>query len=327
MSSSADITLPAAQERVAEEYGPHLNGAWQKVSIAVWAVIFLFSLISFALSIVSLNIWDRVPAANLTQYFPEMTQEAIDSRVAFQNEVVRMGFTLSTFAFLLSSVRVIGSLALFVLSGIIVRRYPRQLMAVLLAVLLAVMGAAGMWNNPLFSWATALVPWMKIPTQVLSVLLWFGVIVLFSFPDGRFTPRWTVWLVILLVPISFSLAFSIPIFLNPDTWPGVLSLLPNLVFIGLAFFSVIYRFAHTADPAKKTRLKGYTVGVALLMPLYFILFFVNEFFPALTGQELIQGTPAILIYILISEPLWFVLELVFALGAGRSIVRDRLMQA
>jgi hypothetical protein len=188
------------------------------------------------------------------------------------------------------------------------------------------MGAAGMWNNPLFSWTTANAPWMTIPSQILSALLWFGLIMLYAFPDGHFTPRWTLGLALLLIPLTISLVFSLNFFLNPDTWPGPLPLLPNLIFVGVAFFSVQYRFAHITDPIRKQKLKGFVWGTTLLITLYFILFLMNDVYFTLTGQALIQQTRGVVIYILISEPLWFVLEIVFTLGMARSIFRDRLFE-
>jgi hypothetical protein len=325
MSTLTDTQL-TSQESATGRSGPQITGVWQKVAIFIWSVLFLLSLLSCILSIASLNTWDRFPAADQPRYFPDITQEVIGIRTTFQNEVLGLGFSLPVFAYLLSAFRLIGSLALFILSAMIVRRCSRMLMAMLFAALMAVMGAAGMWNNPLFPWATSQTAWMTIPTQILGALLWFGLIMLYAFPDGRFTPRWTVALAVLLVPLAISLVFDLNFFLNPGTWPGPLPLLPNLIFIGVAFFSVLYRYAHTADPLRKQKLKGIVWGTALLMALYFILFLMNDVYSTLTGQALIQQTRGVVIYILISEPLWFVLEVVFALGAARSIFRDRLFE-
>ncbi len=326
MNTLTDVSQSGPQESTTLLLRPRLSGVWQKVAITAWTVLFLLSLLSCVLSIASLNTWDRIPAVDQPLYFPEVTQEVIGLRTLFQNAVIGLGFTLPAFAYLLSTFRVIGSLALFILSIMIVRRYSHLLMAVLFATLLAVMGASGMWNNTLFAWATALAPWMNVPTQVLGALLWFGVIMLYAFPDGRFTPRWTIGLAVLLVPLAISLVFDLNFFMNPGTWPDPLPLLPNLIFIGVAFFSVIYRYTHTADPLRKKRLKGFVSGAALLMALYFILFLMNDVYSTLTGQVLIQETRGVVIYTLISEPLWFVLELVFSLGVVRSIFRDRLFE-
>ena len=326
MRTLTEVTQSAPHEKDNLFLGPRLKDLWHIAAVSVWVLLLVISLLSCILSIANLNTWDRVPAVDLPQYFPGTTQEVIGIRTTFQAEVLGLGFSVPVFADLLSAFRLVGSLALFILSAVIVRRYSHRLMAMLLAGLLAVMGAAGMWNNPLFPWATANAPWMTIPTQILSALLWFGLIMLYAFPDGRFTPRWTIGFAALLIPLAISLVFDLNFFLNPGTWPDPLPLLPNLIFISVAFFSLLYRYAHTTDPLRKQRLRGFVVGTALLMTLYFILFLMNDVYSTLTGQALIQQTRGVVIYILISEPFWYVLEVVFALAAAMSIVRDRLFE-
>jgi hypothetical protein len=46
----------------------------------------------------------------------------------------------------------------------------------------------------------------------------------------------------------------------------------------------------------------------------------------LTGQNILPSTRVVVVYILISEPLWFVLVLIFALNAGRSILKEGMME-
>ena len=93
------------------------------------------------MSITNLNLWDRIPANQLMQYFPQIDPAWLPDRAVFQNEVMASGFSLAGFAFLLTAFRVIGSLASFLLSILLIRRYPHALMAVLFACLLSVMGA------------------------------------------------------------------------------------------------------------------------------------------------------------------------------------------
>jgi hypothetical protein len=325
MGVLAEGSVASSKDRAAGMAGPRLAGVWFWVAVTAWAVILLMSLVSAANSISNLYIWDSVPAGELKGYFHFVEPEVITSRTEFQNEVMALGFSLGGFASLLTAFRVIGSLSAFILSALLVWRYPRHLMAVLFACLLAVMGAAGIWQNTLFGWAPARAPWLEVPVQVLNLLLWFGLIFLYTFPDGRFKPRWTIALVILLIPIVLSMIFDLPIFLNPGTWPDPLPLLPNLVFIGVAFFSVLYRYL-TADPARKAQLKGFVVGVSLLMTLYFIQFFLIDVYGAVTGESPFATLRALLIYILISEPLWFALEVFFVIRTAQSILRDRLLE-
>lgn len=324
MSSVTGFPSTPLQDRTVDLSGPRLAGTWQKIAVTTWAVVFLVSLLSCALSLAAINIWDRVPAAELPRYFSTMDQASIADKSSFQSEILSMGFSLAGFAFLLTFFRAAGSVVLFLLSALMVRRFAGRLIAVLFAVLLAVMGASGVWNNPLFPWASALAPWMEFPNQVLNLLLWMGVVMLYTFPEGRFTPRWTVILAILLIPLALSIAFDLQIFFNPNTWPDPLPFLPNLLFIGTAFFSVLLRYSR-ADLARKGQISSYTLGISLLLVLYFILDGL-DFISTVKGAPLFQGNPAAILFTLVSEPLWFTLEIVFAILVGRSFFQKRMLQ-
>lgn len=199
-------------------------------------------------------------------------------------------------------------------------------MAALMAISLSLFVAAGVWGNPLFAWAVALVPWMYYPSQLLGWLLWCGAIVIYTFPDGKFTPRWTVWLAVLLVPIAFLIAFGVDIFLNPDNWPALFYILPDIFFIGGALFAVVYRYVHMVDSVQKQALRWYTIGLSLLAGIYFVNLFVTDIYYLLAGQPLFSGNSATLKYVLLNEPIWFACETFFAIGLALSIFRDNLLR-
>jgi hypothetical protein len=307
-------------------FDSRLTGVWRKTGILVWGIITLVSLVSLAYSLYSLNVWDRVPAAQQIRYFPDSTADGIQSHADYQDAVLQAGFSLSGYALVFTAARLLGSLALFIVGFLLLRRYSDRLMAVLMAVLLSVFAAAGIWGNPLFSWGAALAPWLKIPAGVLAWLLWCGLIVLYTFPDGRFTPRGTVWLAVLVVPLIFFMAFSINFFLNPESWPEPFDLLPNILFIGGGWFAVLYRYFRTMSPDMKRRSGGYVLGISLLMLAYFVDFFINVIYIRLTGQPLIQGFRAGMGYALVYEPLWYALEIGFAAGLAVSVFRKGLLE-
>jgi len=307
-------------------YGPRLSGIYQKIVLALWLLITIASLISMTLSIYSLNLWDRIPAAESPRYFPEMTPDNVQFLADWQSTVLQAGFSLSGYAFIFTVARFIGGLSLFLVGILLVRRYNDRLMAMMMATLLSIFAAAGIWNNPLFVWAVSRAPWMNYPVQVLGWLLWWGVIVIYTFPDGKFTPRWTIWLAALLVPLTFLSSFGVDTFLNPDTWPGPFYLLPNILFIGSALFAVIYRYVRTPDPAQKQALRWYTIGVSLLIGVYFVNLFITDVYYFLAGHALFEGNAATLKYILLNEPIWFACETFFAVGLALSVFRDKLLE-
>jgi len=326
MGSHIHSSQSGTKRELSLAYGPRLSGVSQKIAIAFWGFITVTSLLSMAFSIYTLNLWDRLPAAESARYFLDMTPEGVQFHADWQDAVLQTGLSLSGYALIFTVARLIGGLSLVIVGVMLIRRYRDHLMAVLMATLLSVFAAAGIWNNLLFGWGVNLAPWLNYPVQVLTWLLWWGAIVLYTFPDGKFTPRWTIWLAVLLVPLTFTLAFSIDIFLNPNNWPEPFYLLPNILFIGGALIAVIYRYSHTVEPEKKQAMRWYVVGISLLICLYFVNLILIDIYSLLTGQALFQGNSATLRYVLVNEPIWFAFETFFAGGLALSVFRDKLLE-
>jgi hypothetical protein len=305
---------------------PRLSGLLHKVAIVLWSLITLTSLLSLSFSVYALNVWDRIPAGETIRYFPHMTPEGIQAHADWQNTILATGLSLSGYASIFTLARIIGGLSLFVVALLLMRRYSHHLMAVLMATVLSVFAAAGIWNNPLFGWGVPFATWLSFPVQVLGWLLWCAAIVIYTFPDGRFTPRWTLWLAILLVPLSFLMAFDIDIFLNPGNWPDPFYLLPNILFIGGALFAVIYRYRHTVDPEQKQAMRAYVWGISLLVVVYFINLLMTDVYYLISGHSLFQSNSTALTYVLLNEPLWFACETFFAIGLALSVFRDKLIE-
>jgi hypothetical protein len=304
---------------------PRLSGISHKVAIILWSLVTLTSLLSLSFSVYGLNVWDRIPASETIRYFPDLTPEDLQAHADWQAAILETGLSLSGYASIFSLARIIGGLSLVVVAFLLVCRYSHYLMAVLMATGLSVFAAAGIWNNPLFGWGVSFATWLSFPVQVLGWLLWCAAIVTYTFPDGRFTPRWTLWLAILLVPLSFLMAFDIDIFLNPGNWPGPLYLLPNLLFIGGGLFAVVYRFRHAVHEQKQA-MRAYVWGISVLVVVYFINLLMTDVYYLISGHSLFQSNSTALIYILLNEPLWFACETFFAVSLAYSVFRERLLE-
>jgi hypothetical protein len=281
--------------------------------------------VSLALSIYSLNVWDRVPAAESPRYFPEMTPADVRDHAAWQNEVQEMGLSLSGYTLIFTMSRLIAGVSLLLVSFLLIRRYSDHLMAALMAILLSIFAAAGIWGNSLFDWAVAIAPWLSFPAQLLGWLLWCGTIVIYTFPNGKFMPRWTLWLAILLVPLTFFIVFGVDIFLNPDNWPAPFYLFPNLVFVGGALFAALYRYMRPPSDGEKQALRWYVIGLSVLTVFYLVDLLVMYTYFFVTGEFLLQTMRANLAYVLVKEPVWFACETFFAIGVALSVFRDRLL--
>lgn len=305
---------------------PRLSGISQKIAILLWSLVTLTSLLSLAFSIYSWDVWDRIPASETIRYFPDITPENAQLHADWQATILQTGLSLPGYALIFTLARLIGGLSLLVVGFLLIRHYSDHLMAVLMATVLSVFAAAGIWNYPLFGSSVTFAPWLGYPEQVLGWLLWGGAIVIFTFPDGIFTPRWTVWLAALLIPLTFLSAFGVDIVLNPANWPAPFYLLPNIVFIGGALVAVLYRYARTSSSGQKRSLRWYVLGLSLLVGIYFVNLFLTDIYYLVAGHLLFEGNAANLKYVLVNEPIWFACETFFAVGLALSIFRDHLLE-
>lgn len=303
-----------------------LSGVSQKLAVSIWVLVTIASLVSLTLSIYSLNLWDRTPAAETSRYFSDITPETVQYLVEWQNTIHQTGLTLSGYAFIFTAARFIGGLSLFIVGFLLIRRYNNRVLFVLMATILPVFAATGIWYNRLFEWAVAIAPWMEIPVQLLGLVVWLcGPIVLYAFPNGRFIPRWMVWLVVLLIPLGFLLVLDIDIFLNPNNWLAPWDLLPEIFLIGAALFSVIYRYMHMEKPVQRKAFRSYAIGISLLFVDYLIIMSLN-IYSIVTGDPVFQGNQARLVFIIVNELIWFSLEVIFSVGLALSVFRDKLLE-
>jgi signal transduction histidine kinase len=117
--------------------------------------------------------------------------------------------------------------------------------------------------------------WPEIPFSLVSFIgsLFFPLTIttVLLFPDGKFVPSWTRWLVILSIPsISFQYTFypSIESLLaSPLIWIGI------SLFIGIswiAFFAQIYRYRVVSDPIERQQTKWVVYGLFLMFVCFVI---------------------------------------------------------
>jgi hypothetical protein len=296
------------------------------MAISIWVLVTIASLVSLTLSIYSLNLWDRTPGTETSRYFSDVSPETVQYLVEWQDTIQQTGLTLAGYASIFTAARFIGGLSLLVAGFLLIRRHNDRLIFVLMATILPVFAATGIWYNRLFEWAVAIAPWMEFPVQLLSLIVWLcAPIVLYAFPNGKFIPRWMVWLAALLIPLGFLLVLDIDIFLNPNTWPAPWDILPEFLLMGAALFSVIYRSTHMDEPLQKKAFRPYAIGLSLLL-VDFLFFRSLYIYSSVTGDPVFQGNQARLVYIIVNESIWFTLEVIFAIGLALSVFRDKLLE-
>jgi signal transduction histidine kinase len=102
---------------------------------------------------------------------------------------------------------------------------------------------------------------------VLVILQWSALGILFyTFPDGRFVPRWS-WLLTSLFVIQFVFYAFVPYPYNMNNWPPLLYELKEVVIGGSAIGTQIYRYRRVASPLQRLQIKWFAFGFAITLAL------------------------------------------------------------
>jgi hypothetical protein len=137
-------------------------------------------------------------------------------------------------------------------------------------------------------------------------------LVFFLFPDGQFVPRWTRWVVFLLIGVCLLQI----IFLSSPVW-----LYPVLVvaFFGL-FVSVmiaqIYRYRWVSSPIQRQQTKWVVYSLTLMVLLLVAIYLPPSIFPALSPAGSLSAS--------ISNTIGTLITLLLPLSFGLAILRYRL---
>jgi hypothetical protein len=113
-------------------------------------------------------------------------------------------------------------------------------------------------------WAEAFYPgWPSLAIDVVEPLfLTTPTITLFVlFPDGRFVPPWTRWLILLSIPLSVGVLYLPPSY----SWA-----LMGMIVLG-AMYAQIYRYRHVSTPTQRQQTKWVLFGFLLWLVLMGIL--------------------------------------------------------
>jgi hypothetical protein len=212
----------------------------------------------------------------------------------------KLGLSVGTYAAFILALTLVLALLCFVVGAVIFWRRSDDWMALLvaLAVVVTVTLSGDVYGmNMNSAWG--------VLDMVLSVLgTGVYVLVLSLFPDGRFVPRWTRWL-LLCWPVALFVSFI----------PWVYTLVWHAA-LGLLLIAQVYRHRTAASPLQRQQTKwllyGGSVGVIAIVVLTVLPFL----FPSL-GQA---GS----FYWLVSLPVYLVISFTLPLCIGLAILRYRL---
>lgn len=149
-----------------------------------------------------------------------------------------------------------------VLAWLIFRQNSKERMPVYLSFFLLIYAIAGSLE--------AIYPFIPILSKIEFGLIIASLtgplfVALFAmFPDGRFVPSWTRWLILLsisILPVSYYLeASSFSVINQPLFWVGAVIAVGTLI---LVLYAQIYRYRNSSDPSEQQQIKWVIYGISL----------------------------------------------------------------
>jgi hypothetical protein len=206
VDTSAEKPQGAVSERATDT---HLHGRWLLLIRIAWIGLVVFCLAVF---VISLPVYFALYQTICSGTACDSSQLSPDSAKTLQV----FGLTVTGYATLSLLIAVVNALVWFVVAIVIVFRKSDDWMALLVGLMLVVQGTSGTVGSLQYFQSS----WSFL-APVLSYLSFALLFLVFSlFPDGRFVPRWTRWLV-----VGWTIAFVPTLILTPSSLPLSLYLL------------------------------------------------------------------------------------------------------
>ena len=212
----------------------------------------------------------------------------------------KLGLSIGAYATFILALTLALAFLCFAVSAVIFWRKSDDWMALLVALTVAttVTLSGSVYGTGMNSAWGVLAMVFNVLTSGLYVL------VLLLFPDGRFVPRWTRWLLLCGV-VAALLSFMSNVY--------------NLVFyavLGMILIAQVYRYRHASSPLQRQQGKWFIFGGIVVVIIIVGLLVPQYIFPSF-GQA---GS----FYLLVNIPIYIVISLYLPLCIGLAIVHYRL---
>jgi len=241
-------TRSAEPDRVATTY---VQGYWLVLTQIVLGILALLALLVFVASLPVYSMQLQTVCRATPCATGQLTPAAVQT-------LYGLGISVDSYALFRLINIVASALVGLAVAGVLVWRRSHEWMALLVAFMLVMLGIVGTTNTVAGSASV----W-HFPAQVVSLLTYPTYFLVFMvFPNGRFVPRWTRWLLIPVVALSGWYTFF-PNSFNGNFW---LSLFGELLFVGLAGSLPaiqIYRYWRVSTPLERQQTKWVVFGFAL----------------------------------------------------------------
>ena len=284
-----------------------LSGYKLMLARAVWVI----------LAVTVLALWVIQLPPGYAQYLTVCTKTVCPNQQPTPEMVQALhsaGLSLQFYAIYLTILSVLWVLILCGIGIIIAWRKSHDWMALLVSLTLVILGPA---INTDYQQLAAAFPITQLPGELFQFLM--GALVLLTgylFPSGRFVPRWTLWLALLVILFMAGGSFFPASPFNTNNWPGPLTIVLSLAVFGSVLFAQVYRYFWVSTPVQKQQSKWVVFGIMATIIYFIALLILTTLNPALTQANSLGS--------LFGEATYFLAVLIVPLAIAFSILRYRL---
>jgi signal transduction histidine kinase len=315
--SSASAPTAVSHDQLGE-VDTRLHGRWLVLAWVTWAALVVLTLGVFVVSIpVYVAQLQTIGLSATTCTSQHLTP---DTAPVLRN----LGLSVESYTLFSVALIVASALGWFTVGGVIVWHKPTDWMSLLVAMMLVTEGVVGTscLPSPLEKSSLA---W-RLPIHFLYFLGPVLFLLVFSlFPDGRFVPRWTRWLV-----VALSAAYVPPAFIPDLPFSGVFS---KLFVLGVSTFLVVaqlYRYWHVSSTIQRQQTKWVVFAVTVGLVIFTGWYLPAMIFPSLSlpgSHSSLVSHPAftfLTLLVPLGSPIFAFFTLLVPLSLGIAILRYRL---
>ena len=275
------LSTSSAQETMSQStaVGPHtfLRGRTLFFARSIWVGLVIFTLCLFTASLPNYFLQLQAVCSGLAQC---SSINGVLTSSGMQTLHI-LGLSAHTYAAYTVVLTVAVSLIWAAVGLLIFWRKSDDWMALLTALILVTFNPA-LQGGPLTALALTSPMW----SMLVKILNFLGTIMFpfltYLFPNGKFVPSWSRWMMILFVISGICTVFPpLDSPLNMLNWPGWLTFLTSLIILGTALFSQVYRYVRVSSPIQRQQTKWVAFGIGITLLGFAGIAVLASFFPSL----------------------------------------------
>ena len=240
---------------VARESTTRLHGRRLAIVRMAWLLLTLLTLGLYVASLpAQFEYWRAIctetPCADEQRLTPERLR-ALEA----------IGLSADFYATSFTALDVVFATVSLIIAGVIFTRKSGDWLALFVALMLVTFGL-GTFSSAFDILAMSQPAW-RLPGRVVQFIGDAAIIIfLYTFPDGRFVPRWTRLLAVIWIVTRVPQYFFPHSPFNPESWPVLYDNLLFAVVVGGGALAQLYRYRTVSDPGQRRQTKWVVFGLA-----------------------------------------------------------------